>query len=107
VGACLNLPIGVATNVLVLEDGGLPRTKNPASLGVGGTQYEKALPWVAAVWDTSDSGPPPSDMVPDELPWLRPCSAWLHPNWKLRTEVVRVMVSRSELYVPSVDDPSG
>jgi len=63
----------------------------------------------APVWDTSDSGPPPSDVVPDELllPWLRPCSAWLQPNWKLRTAVVRVMVSRSELYVPSVDDPSG
>jgi len=32
VGAWLNLSIGVATNVLVLEDGGIPRMKNQVAL---------------------------------------------------------------------------
>jgi hypothetical protein len=101
--------MGVATNALrVLPGGGAPRTKKPASLGVGGTQYEKAFPWVAAVWETSDSGPPPSPMVP-ELPAFKllPSSAWLQPNWKLVTALVASSVSTSELYVPSVDEPSG
>ena len=98
--------MGVATNLVL--GGGAPRTKKPASLGVGGTQYEKAFPWDAAVWDTSDSPPPPSATMPElRASKLLPVSAWLHPNWKPVTASAGVMVSRSELYVPCVEDPSG
>ena len=69
---------------------------------------------MAAVWDTSDSGPPPSAMTPAvalfKLP-SSPClaSAWLHPNLKDKAPLAGSAASarRSEPYVPDDDDKEG